>query len=609
VTQRRTRALTLFCATFPDAFYIPERGCIHVDADKQNKGRLLSAGFHLMGGYFRDDAPLCELILDGDGQRELDRLWRELDFITLAPLRQYRDFVFFERAEPFWFMRDAVFDFVRAEDFDLTSEVKIKQLAAVYLEKARKSQPVTQEGLATFNSGEYGGKEEAIEAIERYFRDISSAIRSVEAARLEAEPIHLVALQDFAERAYRRPLPEVERDELLAFYHFLRQEGLKHEEALRDAVVRVLMSPHFCYRIDLPPPGKGVQPLSGYSLASRLSYFLWSSLPDRELLDHAATGDLHTPEVLRAQCRRMCADPRIGGLATEFGGNWLDFRRFQEHTSVDRERFPSFTDELRQAMYEEPLRFFVDLIQRDGPVLDFFYGKHTFVNPVLAAHYGLPVSEVGPEEWMRVERADLYGRGGLLPMAVFLTRNSPGRRTSPVKRGYWVVRRLLGKHIPPPPAEVPDLPPDEAKMGDLTLRELLARHREMKSCAGCHDHFDSFGLVFEGYGPIGDRRATDFSGRPVDTHATFPGGSEGTGLDGLRRYLREHRQEEFVDNLCRKLLVYALGRGLLVSDEGTVDDLHTKLAANDYRFGTLVEGIVTSPQFLNTRGRGEVEKD
>jgi hypothetical protein len=301
----------------------------------------------------------------------------------------------------------------------------------------------------------------------------------------------------------------------------------------------------------------------------------------------------------------MLLDPRIRGLATEFGGNWLDFRRFEGHSGVDRDRFTAFTDELRQAMYEEPLRFLVDLIQRDASVLDVLYGEHTFVNATLAAHYGLPQGNVGPDAWVRVDSVGSYGRGGLLPMAVFLTQNSPGLRTSPVKRGYWVVRRLLGKRIPPPPPDVPELPADEAKMGDLTLRQLLAKHRETQGCAACHDHFDALGLVFEGYGPIGDRRTTDFSGRPVDTRATFPGGSEGTGLDGLRHYLREHRQEEYVDNLCRKLLAYALGRGLLVSDEATVSDMRARLAATGYRFGTLVEVIVTSRQFLNKRMREE----
>ena len=186
-------------------------------------------------------------------------------------------------------------------------------------------------------------------------------------------------------------------------------------------------------------------------------------------------------------------------------------------------------------------------------------------------------------------------------MSVFLTKNAPGLRTSPVKRGYWVVRRLLGEEIPPPPPNVPELPGDEGKLGDLTLRDVLARHREDKSCAGCHARFDGLGLVFEGYGPIGEQRARDLGGRLVDTHATFPGNREGAGIEGLRRYLNEHRQEEFLDNLCRKMLSYALGRTLLLSDDVAVDNMRAKLAANGYRFGSLVETIVTSPQFLTRR--------
>jgi len=234
-------------------------------------------------------------------------------------------------------------------------------------------------------------------------------------------------------------------------------------------------------------------------------------------------------------------------------------------------------------------------------VLDFLYADYTFVNPVLGKHYGMPDLNIHSNEWVRVNDADRYERGGLLPMSVFLTKNAPGLRTSPVKRGYWVVRRLLGEQIPPPPPTVPELPSDETKLGDLTLREALARHREDKSCAGCHARFDALGLVFEGFGPVGERRDKDFAGRLVDTHATFPGGSEGAGVDGLRRYLREHRQQDFLDNLCRKLLVYALGRSLLLSDDGIIDDMRAKLAANGYRFSSMVETIVTSPQFLTQR--------
>ena len=199
-----------------------------------------------------------------------------------------------------------------------------------------------------------------------------------------------------------------------------------------------------------------------------------------------------------------------------------------------------------------------------------------------------------------MEDAGRYGRGGLLPMSVFLTQNSPGLRTSPVKRGYWVVRRVLGEVIPPPPPNVPELPQDEAKL-DLPLRDMLAKHRENPSCAACHARFDSFGLAFEGYGPIGEKRANDLGGRPVDTRAAFPGGSEGIGVEGVRRYIREKRENDFIDNLSRKLLAYSLGRSLLLSDEPAIEHMRTTLAANGYRFNSLVETIVTSPQFVNKR--------
>jgi hypothetical protein len=543
-----------------------------------------------MQGYFRDDGPLCDLILDQPQRRELDTLWEELNFITLAPLRQYRDYIFFERAEPPRFMIDAEFDFARSEDRDCTSESKMKRLAKLYLAKAKKN----------------GASGDALEAIETYFTTISAEVRQVESDRLAAEPSHLKALVQFAERAYRHPLTRAEQDDLLAYYRDLRkQDDPGHEEALREALVSVLMSPHFCYRFDLPKPGATAQPLSDYALASRLSYFLWSSLPDGELLAHARAGELHQPKILTAQVRRMLRDPRIRRLATEFGGNWLDFRRFEEHNSVDRGRFPSFTNELRRAMFEEPIRYLLDVAQRNRSVLDLLYGKDTFVNGLLAKHYGIPYAGKTPDEWIQVEDAQRSGRGGLLPMAVFLTKNAPGLRTSPVKRGYWVVRRLLGEEIPPPPPAVPELPKDEANLGELTLPQLLARHREDKSCSACHRRFDSIGLVFEDFGPVGERRTRDLGGRPVDTAATFPDGKDRSGLQGLREYLRDKRQEDFVDNLCRKLFSYALGRSLGLSDNKALAEMRARLANEGYAFGSVIEAIVTSPQFLHKRGRDD----
>jgi hypothetical protein len=296
----------------------------------------------------------------------------------------------------------------------------------------------------------------------------------------------------------------------------------------------------------------------------------------------------------------MLKDSRVRGLATEFTGNWLSFRQFETNNSVDRERFPTFNDDLREAMFEEPVRFVEDAISNNRPVTDLLYGKYTFVNPPLARHYGMPGITGDVNNWVRVDDAARYGRGGILPMAVFLTQNSPGLRTSPVKRGNWVVQKVLGIRVPPPPPVVPELPGDEAK-SDLPVREMLAKHRSNPMCAACHSRFDSFGLAYEGYGPVGDSRTKDLAGRPVDTAVTYPGGVEGTGLEGLQSFIRGYRQDQFVSNLSRKLLAYSLNRSLQLSDEALIERMKAQLAESNFQFDSLVETIVTSPQFLNKR--------
>lgn len=594
---RYEAAFARFAAIFPDAFYVKERGRTFVDPEEEkangNVGRLLSAGLHNQTGYFRDDGPLYNMILDARGQRDLDRLWNEFDLIASVPQRMHQSTVYFERTDS-RFLSSEEFDFARAEDKDCASEAKVRKLAELYYAKAER----------------VGASEAALAAVKEHFERVIANVNRVEQMARDAEPKHLDALMRFAERAFRRPLRNEEREALLAFYRNLRSEdGLTHEEATRDTLASVLMSPNFLYRVDLVADGKAIQPLDDYALASRLSYFLWSSLPDGTLLARAAARDLHNPSVLIAQARRMLKDPRARGLATEFLANWLDFRRFEELNSVDRNRFPQFDNALRQAMYEEPICFFMDTIQQNRSALDFLYGKHTFVNAPLAKHYGIPFPSDATNEWVRVDDAQKFQRGGILPMSVFLTKNAPGLRTSPVKRGYWVVRRVLGEQIPPPPPVVPELPADESKLGDLTLREALARHREDKSCAGCHARFDSYGLVFENFGPIGELRAADLGGKPVDTRAQFSDGAEESGVDGLRHYLKLNREEDFLNTLCRQLLAFGLNRTIILSDDSTIRDMRAKLAANGFRFNTLVESIVTSPQFLNKRGPESLAKN
>lgn len=586
---RYEAAFARFSRVFPTAFCLRERGRFYpiLSMDKE---RLLGAGLHNVMGYFRDDAPLVELILDEQGKQELDRLWHEFDFIADYTRRTYSQFIF--NTGDGGRSRVAV---DRPGPNEFATQAAIFRLRDQYLTN---SPPDTNPQVLT--------------ALRYYFDRTNDAIRWVETAHLAAEPQHLDVLLRFAARAYRRPLLAEERDEILAYYRQLREQSkLTHEEAMRGSIATLLVSPDFLYRVDLVDDqarrstqtarsaAAAYRPLSAYSLASRLSYFLWSSLPDEELLAHAAAGDLGKPAVLTAQVRRMLKDDRARGLATEFTGNWLDFRRFEDHNAVDRERFPVFTSELRDAMFAEPIRFIADAIQHDRSVLDLLYGNYTFVNGVLARHYGIP-APANPDEWLRVDNARDYGRGGLLPMAVFMTQNAPGQRTSPVKRGYWVARRVLGEAIPPPPPVVPELPGDESK-SDLPVRQLLAKHREVAACAACHARFDSFGLAFEGYGPVGERRTKDLAGRPVDVRASFPGGAQGAGLDGLQTYIRAHREQDFLNNLGEKMLAYALGRSALISDEPLLEAMQKKLAADGYKMSALIETIVTSPQFLNRR--------
>jgi hypothetical protein len=579
---RYEAAWSRFCSVFPDMFYRESRGRNYFKTGK-DQGRYLSAGFHNVMGYFRDDQPLYELLLDDEQQAILDEMWREVDFVASINIRTYVEFAKLGTRGTRDDFKDGEPEVEEIEVEEIISEAKIRRLEAEYLEVAKE------------------GSDVAIQAIEDFFDTVNEGIRWVQQARRDAEPSHLQALLDFAARAYRRPLSPADRADLLAFYRDVRDRyDLNHEEAIREAIVLVLTSPKFSYRVDLVEADGGVQPLSNFDLASRLSYFLWSSMPDEELLQHAAAGDLHEPEIIKDQARRMLQDPRIRALAVEFGGNWLDFRDFEQIGTVDRERFPSFSDELRDAMSEEPIRFLLDVFQHNRSILDFLYSPDTFVNPVLARHYGMRVGG-NESSWVRFLGADRYGRGGLLPMAAFLTKNAPGLRTSPVKRGYWVAKNVLGEQIPPPPPVVPELPADEAKM-DLPLRQMLEQHRANPSCAACHARFDSFGLAFETFDPVGKRRTHDLGGRTVDARATFPGGVDGEGLRGIRQYIRDHREDDFVKGFSRKLLAYALGRSLALSDDLLIEEIGRRLADNGYRFETAIDNIVTSRQFLNKRG-------
>jgi mono/diheme cytochrome c family protein len=581
--KRYEAAFARFASVFPDKFLVTERGRYFPD-DSQDKGRLLSAGYHSVVGFFRDDQPLVELILDDKAKAELDRLWNEFDYIAQATHRTWVQYFFNQSGEVQGKGAESASD--RPANHEVTDSEVILAMRDAYLRKA---------------AADPSNDPIAPHAIRDHYDRINATLRGLEKQRKAAEPKHLEALVRFAGNAWRRPLTPAERLAVSSHYTTLRTKNeLSHEDAIRESLVSILMAPDFLYRLDLQSRkgGNGTVALGGVALANRLSYFLWASMPDDELLRHAAAGDLQRPGVLLAQARRMMKDPRVRGFATEFTGNWLTFRNFEKNNSVDRQRFPEFNDDLRTAMFQEPIRLLEDALANNRPVLDLLYGDYTFVNPVLAKHYGMPVGEA--KDWTRVDGAAQFGRGGLLPMAVFLTQNSPGLRTSPVKRGNWVVQRVLGERVPPPPPVVPELPDDEAT-SELPVREMLAKHRENAMCAACHQRIDSFGVAFEGYGPVGNARKTDLAGRPVDTVATYPGGTTGTGVEGLRAFIRQNREKEFVANLSRKLLAFALNRSLQLSDEALIESMQVRAAAGGYRFQTLVESILSSPQFLKKR--------
>jgi hypothetical protein len=492
--------------------------------------------------FHRDDEPLRGLLLDEAQTAELDRLWAELHFVAEDALQLVDVF------EQLW-------------------------------------QYATQDGDPS------------------QFEPLREPIRRRAAAFAEqqraAEPGQLDAVLAFAERAWRRPLSAAEAAELRALYADLRGDAIAHDAAIRLLLTRVLMAPAFLYHLEEPGPGTTSVPVGDWELASRLSYFLWSSVPDDDLRALAAAGRLREPGQLVAQARRMLRDDRVRRLAAQFGGGWLHLQQFDEHDEKSERHFPQFAS-LRGAMHEEAIRFFADFFAADRSVLDLLAADHVFVNGPLAAHYGIPgVEGLG---WQRIDGARRFGRGGVLGLAAVLSKQAGASRTSPILRGNWVAEALLGDKLPRPPKDVPRLPEDEGA-GEASMRELTLRHSSDPRCASCHQRIDAFGLALEQYDGIGSHRVRDLGGRPIDAHAVVRDGTPIEGLAGLRDYLLQHRRDEFVRQFTRKLLGYALGRAVILADEPLLSAMAQDLAANEFRVGRAIELVVTSRQFREIRGR------
>lgn len=405
-------------------------------------------------------------------------------------------------------------------------------------------------------------------------------------------------LSTLARRAYRRPVTRNEVASLLRFVSLAQSEGQTAEQGLQLAIQAMLVSPHFLFRLERDPDPNDptrVHRISEIELASRLSYFLWSSMPDDELLALAEAGKLRAPGQLEKQVKRMLADPRSAALAENFAGQWLEIRNL-DTVKPDPRRFPEWGPELRDAMKAETRLFFEALLKENRPVGDFLDAKFTFLNERLANHYGID-GVIGPD-FRRIELATNQ-RGGILSHASLLTVTSYPTRTSPVIRGKFVLENILGAPPPPPPPDVPTL--DEEAVGAAgSLRQQLEKHRSNAMCASCHNKMDALGFGLENYNAVGKWRDTDGK-YPVDSSGTLPGGKSFKTPAELRALLKDDLPE-FARCLTEKLLIYSLGRGLERYDKRTVDEISRKVEASGYRFQTLIHEIVYSLPFQSRRG-------
>ena len=404
-------------------------------------------------------------------------------------------------------------------------------------------------------------------------------------------------LRNFSTRAFRRPATEGEVGRLMKLFTAARAAGDKYEKALKTSMAAVLCSPHFLFRIEPAPQGSTgkTYAIGDYALASRLSYFLWSSMPDEALFNAAAAGKLHQPGALEAEIKRMMADPKAEAFVANFEGQWLELRILDDY-EVDTGRFPEFR-QLRTAMKKEVEMFFQSLIAQDGSVLDLLDSNYTFVNDKLARFYGLP--NVTGEAFRRVPLTATNHRGGVLTMAGVLTVTAMPSRTSPVKRGKFILEAILGTPPPPPPPDVPAL--GEKKKGEnaATLRIRLEAHRTNPTCASCHKRMDPLGFALENYDAIGHWR--DKEGEfPIDASGVLPGGHPISGPEDLKKALLE-KKDGFVRCLATKMLTYAIGRGVEPYDQCTIEDICASVKQNNYRFSSLLIGIVKSDAFQKRR--------
>jgi hypothetical protein len=408
-------------------------------------------------------------------------------------------------------------------------------------------------------------------------------------------------IADFTRRAYRRPVTRQELDRLAALAESARKQGDGFVRSVKIALQAVLVSPHFLFRGEFQPDPdnpKARRPLDDFALAARLSYFLWSTMPDDRLFALAEKKRLRKD--LATEVRRMLEDPRSRQFVQNFGGQWLQTRNL-ELMLPDAQVFASFDSELRSAMRMETDMYFASLIAEDRSVLDLLAGDYTFVNERLARHYGMAGVQ-GPE--FRKVSLKGTGRSGVLTHASVLTITSNPTRTSPVKRGKWVLENLLAQAPPPPPPTVPPLDETTQAAAGASLRQRMEQHRADPMCSSCHSVMDPIGFSLEHFDGIGAWREKDGT-FPVDASGLLPSGEKFAGAEGLTRLILEKRRNQFVRCLAEKALIYALGRGLEYYDRCALDRITERVSRNHYRFSSLIMAVVESVPFQMRRGEGE----
>jgi hypothetical protein len=519
------------------------------------------ARFHVRIKYYRIDKFLAEKLIDDETRKQLDQAWDDL----LSSFDYH----------------DEYFQFV-AEKYSLPAkDKKVAQLETTWIE-ALAAEP------------------------KKYVRALHADYFRIRNLMEAAQPRHFSDTIKFAAEAWRRPLSAGEQAGLRSFYQKMRDESkLDHAAALRLTLARVLVSPSFLYRWE---DGRGpvvaaaskasrtsLQRLTADELATRLSYFIWSSVPDAELRRAAAAGELQQTAKLEQQVKRMLAHPKARRFATEFFGQWLGFYRFDQFSGIDTSRFPEFSEEVKQAMYEEAVSFCEHIVRQDRPISELLFADYTFLSPALAKHYGVTKPIQGVE---KVDGAGEFHRGGLLRLGSVLTVTSAPLRTSPVKRGDWLLRRIMGTPTPPPPADAGSLPADEKSFGDLTLKEKLAAHQRNATCAGCHSRIDPMGFPLERYDAVGRWRSTYSDGKPIQDASMTRDKKEIQGVEGLLGYLKAN-EKQVMRTMYQKLIGYALGRTAQGADELLIEEL-TK-GGQSVPFSQAVAKVVTSPQFRHRR--------